>query len=297
MLFCFALGVLLAFLVSCTSPTSNNTTPPPDITMKQISVGMWITGEWADTGVQVKDSLNTKYQVYDTSLHHTWAKVTGTTTAGADVYYVVSTSDTALKRSGTGVDNITPGTLYVKQTATELVYAYPPSGWNADTLFITVLKTPISAGAGWQTELFNFDTTVRLVWNLIPVKLSLSANVTGNAQVAEAVSYQTSSGALACRRITGTTTTLSRMVSDTGISILGINLISVGDTIARSSETKTTSSYQYSGCPLALWSSEFTTKLDTNYIDSVTTRDTTRKVSFLKRFYDPYSSDTVVFKP
>jgi hypothetical protein len=111
------------------------------------------------------------------------------------------------------------------------------------------------------------------------------------------VNYQANSGTLGCSHITGTTTTASRMISDTAISILGINLLNAGDTISRSTATTTTSSYQYSGCPLALWSSELTVKLDTNFIDSVAAHDTTRKVSFLKQFYDPYSNDTILFRP
>jgi hypothetical protein len=172
--------------------------------------------------------------------------------------------------------------MTLTHSATEIQYIIPPNGWFSDSIRVKAYDLPLSTGKSWQSVSVTGDTTVIVpLSSLISAKLTADYSNSGQVQVTGSTDYQFGSAKRTCFIISTTTNSGATIISDSTIvfTLLGISdtIVRKNDTLMTSKTVETGSEYVNPELSIPLWSYNVSAKRDTNYINNVVERDTTRK--------------------
>jgi hypothetical protein len=276
-------GVSIFFLVSCGSsgPSGPDASTPTDSTLlggiRKLVAGMWWTESENDTTVSVKDSASVTIITRDTVIHHKRTTVNSVSVVNGNLYYQLVTSDTVLPQTG----NPTVTSLTLMHNATQVQYVLPPNGYFNDSIRVKAYDLPLTVGKSWEAFNVTGDTTMRILFGIIWIKLTVDYSYNGQFGVTGTTDYHFGDTTRSCFVLSNTTNTNAAIISDTNIVLqLGTivdTLIHLNDTILTSRTVETSSSYVNAQLSIPLWSYGVQAKCDSNYINSVVEHDTTRK--------------------
>ncbi|HUI92436.1 MAG TPA: hypothetical protein VLX68_09345 [Chitinivibrionales bacterium] len=260
--------------------------------VRKLITGMWWLETGADTTITTRDSSNTSFITRDTAEHHKYSKVIYATPSGSEMVYVVQTSDTVSTVAG-AAESTTTSFLLLHHSATGVSYVYPPSGWFDDSIRVKAYDLPLAVNKSWQYVNAAGDTTFHAPFGIINVKVKYLISIEGTAQIPGVTPYQFSGADRPCFQVANATTWSTVLTCDTSISILTLT-INQGDTIASSITQSQASMYVNTELSIPLYSFTVETKVDTNYIDGVVSRGTTKKGSFITSYFDARKNVTLV---
>ncbi len=246
--------------------------------------GQWWEEFQYDTLVSTRDSGNssTTRRVYDE--HHKYSEVSSAYMQYSKWYYRILTRDTLLRPGDPRGDSIAADSLLLIHSDTMVEYDIPANNIFIDTLKFAALKLPPQDGGQWTVLSQAIDTTSMLfVWRML---MHLDIQSDGSYGANGICDFGGKS--YACRTVNRITDFSLAMISDTVIVIpIRDTLARKGDTIATSFSHSVQSDHFNFDLSVSFWSRELETKLDTNYIDSSTTRENNVKYTTLHRYSDP----------
>jgi hypothetical protein len=250
--------------------------------IRKLMTGMWWVEFENDTTVKVKDTANVTIITRDTVVHHKRTIVNSVNVVNGDLYYQLESSDTVVPVTG----NPTITYLTLMHTATEVQYTMPPSAWFSDSIRVKLYDLPLATGKSWQTFNVVGDSTMRVLFGLVWIKLNVDYSYNGQSQVTGTTGYHFGDSTRSCFVLSNTTISHAAVISDTNIIFLADTLIHQNDTILVSKTVETSSSYVNDELSIPLWSYDVQAQSDTNYTNGVVERDTTRKGTWITAYLD-----------
>jgi hypothetical protein len=281
------------FVSSCssTSPSGpGNTTTVTDSTQlggihKLMSGAWWIEFE-NDTIVKVKDTANVTIITRDTIEHHKRTIVKNVSIVNGDVYYQIETSDTIVPVSG----GPSISGMLLLHSATQIGYTIAPNSWFSDSIRVKAYELPLATGKSWQTFSATGDTSMRVLFGPFWVKLHVDYSFNGQSQVPGTVEYLFGGASRTCFEIANTTNSDAVIISDTTIVLqlgpLTDTLVRQNETIMTSKSVETSRQYINADLSIPLWSHSVLVKCDSNHVNNVVERDTTRKGTRVTTYLD-----------
>jgi hypothetical protein len=285
-------GWLTCILSSCSSDgPSGPDTSGTDTTklggVRKLMTGMWWEELENDTIVKVKDTAAITIITRDTVVHHKRSVVTGVTVNNEVLNYTIVISDTVLPQTA----NPTMSTLVISHSATQVGYTVPPFGWYyRDSVRVKAYDLPLATGKSWQSFTAAGDTSLRVLFALWWVKLRAYYSATGTATVPQTTEYNFGDSLRPCFEIATTTNSLSTIISDSTVILqvgtIVLDTLHQGDTVTTSKTVETGRQFVNTDLSVPLWSYNVQAKCDSNHVNSVVERDTTRKGTWIVSYLD-----------
>jgi hypothetical protein len=278
--------VYFAFSSSCTSPSSPAGTSTADSTqlggIRKLMTGAWWIEFENDTIVKVKDSAGYTITTRNTVEHHKRTIVKNVSVVNGDVYYQIETSDTIVPVTGSP----TVSSMQLLHNATQIEYTIPPNSWFSDSIRVKAYDLPLAVSKSWQTFAATGDTSMRVLFGFIWVKLHAVYSFNGLSKVSGTTDYQFGGVSRTCFEIANTTNSDAVIISDTTIALLTDTLVRPNDTIMTSKSVETSQQYVNTDLSIPLWSYSVQAKCDSNHVNDVVERDTTRKGTHITAYLD-----------
>jgi hypothetical protein len=262
--------------------------------IRKLMTGMWWIEYENDTIIKIKDTANVTIITKDTIVHHKYSTVKGVGVAGNDVYYYIETADTILPVSGAPTIN----GMLLRHNSSRIGYTIPPNSWFSDSIRVKAYDLPLATGKSWQTFNASGDTSMRVLFGPIGVKLHVNFSFDGESQIPGTTEFQFGGALRTCFEISNTTNSNAAIISDTTIvlqfGLLTDTLFHETDTIMTSRTKETGSQYLNPEFSIPLWSYSVQAKCDSNHVNNVVERDTTRKGTFVSTYYDARRQITII---
>jgi hypothetical protein len=253
--------------------------------IRKLTTGTWWVEYESDTIVRVKDTANVTVITRDTIEHHKRSEVGNVIVVNGTYQYQVQTFDTVLPVT-TGP---TLGGITILHSATEVGYTAAPIGFG-DSIRVKAYDLPLATGKSWQTFSATADTSMQVPFGPISIRLHADYSFSGQAHVPATIAYEFGNVSRPCFEILDTTLTDAAIVSDTTIVLqLGLltdTVVRQDDTIATSRTVETNLQYVNTDLSISLWSYDVQAKCDSNHINNVVERDTTRKATHVAAYLD-----------
>jgi len=260
--------------------------------LRTLTTGQWWDEIQFDTLVSTLDSVRrppVTRRVYNE--HHKHTEVLSANEINREWIYQIQSRDTLIRPGNPMGDSISVDTAYLRHNDTLVEYSVPTHFSLIDTLKYSALKLPpVGNGGQWNVMTESIDSAMRVgtppAFNF-PVRYHLGIQSDGTYGANGSCVFLGKT--YVCRTVERNTDFSVSIKSDTVLVFID-TLARIGDTIATSSNRSYQVEHFSFDLSASFWSTETETKLDTNYIDSTTSRESNVKYKYLTRYYDPRRS-------